>query len=350
MIEELTIVILDPTTDPRWEELLASRAGDIFHSPPWLRVLRDTYDLPIEARVLLADSGEPIAGFVYAPIDDIMDPRVVSLPFSDFCDPLASTQAEWAAVTAGVLTPDLRFHLRCLHSELPLKDPLLTPAGRARWHAVDLTRDLDDIWQSIASSARRSIRKARDGGVEVRVAESLADVRSFFDLHLHVRKHKYELLAQPWPFFERLWTHLLSEGHGRLLLAEQDDQVLGGVLLLQWGRTLYYKFNASQPDLLGARPNDLVIWHAIEHGVATGLERLDFGLSDWDQEGLLRFKRKYATEEKTIHSLQNVPHPPSQREAELRALLPQLTSLFTRPDVPDVVSEEAGNVLYRYFA
>ena len=134
-----------------------------------------------------------------------------------------------------------------------------------------------------------------------------------------------------------------------MLLAELDGQVLGGVLFLEWGRTIYYKFNASRPDLLGARPNDLVIWEAIQHGVRTGLERLDFGLSDWDQEGLLRFKRKYATEEKTIHSLQNVPHAPSRREAELRALLPQLTSLFTRPDVPDPVSEEAGNLLYRYF-
>ena len=349
MTHPLTTVTIDPTTDPRWEQLLASRHADIFQSPPWLRALRDTYDLRLEATVLTDSSDAPVAGFVYSPIDDIMDPRVVSLPFSDFCDPLATTPAEWAALTANVVTPDRRFHLRCLHSELPLTDPLLSPSGRARWHGVDLTRDLDEIWRSIASPARRSIRKARDEGVQVRVGESVDDVRAFFELHLHVRKYKYQLLAQPWPFFEHLWTHLLSQGHGRLQLAERDGQVLGGVLLLQWGRTLYYKFNASQPDLLGARPNDLVIWEAIEHGVTTGLERLDFGLSDWDQEGLLRFKRKYATEEKTIHSLQRLPQPPSSRETEMRALLPRLTSLLTAPEVPDHLSEEAGNSLYRYF-
>lgn len=347
--EATRTITLDPTTDPRWEQLLATRPADIFQSPPWLRVLRDTYDLPIEAQVLMAEDDRPTAGFVYARIDDIMDPRIVSLPFSDFCDPLVTTPAEWSAVTAGVLTPDHRLHLRCLHSEVPLSEPLLTGSGRARWHGVDLTRDLDDIWQSIASSARRSIRKARDEGVQVRVGESVDDVRAFFELHLHVRKHKYQLLAQPWPFFEHLWTQLLSQGRGRVLLAELDGQVIGGVLFLEWGRTIYYKFNASRPDLLGARPNDLVIWEAIQHGVRAGLERLDFGLSDWDQEGLLRFKRKYATEEKTIHSLQIVPHAPSRREAELRALLPQLTSLLTRPDVPDRVSEDAGNLLYRYF-
>ena len=91
MAEATRTVTLDPTADPRWEQLLATRDADIFQSPPWLRVLRDTYDLPIEGRVLLADDDRPVAGFVYARIDDIMDPRVVSLPFSDFCDPLVST-------------------------------------------------------------------------------------------------------------------------------------------------------------------------------------------------------------------------------------------------------------------
>ena len=349
MTGPLTTITLDPTVDPRWEQLLTTRAADVFHSPPWLRALRDTYDLHFEAQVLTDAGGTPVAGFVYALIDDVMDPRTVSLPFSDFCDPLVSTASEWAAVTEGVLEPDRRFHLRCLHSELPLDDPLLSPSGRARWHGVDLVRDLDEIWSSIAPPARRSIRKARDEGVQVRVADSIEDLRAFFELHLRVRKYKYRLLAQPWPFFEHLWSHLLSQGHGRLHLAERDGVLLGGVLLLQWDRTLYYKFNASDPDVLGARPNDLVIWEAISHGVATGLARLDFGLSDWDQEGLLRFKRKYATEEKTIHSLQHLPKPPSRREAELRALLPQLTSLLTDPDAPDHLSEQAGNVLYRFF-
>lgn len=349
MTKALTTITVDPTTDPRWARLLTKRDADIFHSPPWLRALRDTYGFTFEARMLGDASGEPAAGFVYAPIDDVMDPRIVSLPFSDFCDPLVSTPSEWTAVTEGVLTPDQRFHLRCVHSELPLIDPLLSPSGRARWHGVDLERDLDEIWATIASAARRSIRKARDEGVEVRSADGIDDLRAFFELHLRVRKYKYRLLAQPWGFFEQLWSHLLSQGHGQLLLAERDGKVLGGVLLLQWGRTSYYKFNASEPDLLGARPNDLVIWEAISHGVARGLTRLDFGLSDWDQEGLLRFKRKYATEEKTIYSLQRLPHPPSRREADLRALLPTLTSLLTAPEAPDHLSEQAGSLLYRYF-
>ncbi len=93
-----------------------------------------------------------------------------------------------------------------------------------------------------------------------------------------------------------------------------------------------------------------MIWEGIEHGLSRGLQRFDFGLSDLDQEGLLRYKRKYATEEKTVHFLEQLPAgAPGDREAEIRALLPRLTTLLTRPDVPDTATEEGGEVLYRYF-
>jgi CelD/BcsL family acetyltransferase involved in cellulose biosynthesis len=346
----MRVVTVDPTTDQLWERLLATRSSDVFHAPGWLRVLRSTYGFPIEARILVDHTAVPLAGFVYSPIADLMDPRVVSLPFTDFCDPLVSDSTQWAAVSEGVLADGNRVHMRCLHSSVPLSDPLLTCTGRARWHAVDLARPSDVIWGEIDSSARRSIRKARKEGVEVRAGKGIDDLRAFFELHLRVRKNKYGLLAQPWPFFENIWNHLLSQDHGVLMLAERGGELLGGVLFLEWSDTLYYKFNASDSEQLAVRPNDLVIWSGIEHALARGLRRLDFGLSDWDQEGLVRFKRKYATEEKTIHMLQHMPPgAPSVREVEARALLPQITELLTGPEIPDSVTAQAGAILYRYF-
>lgn len=343
-------VVVDPTTDARWARLVTEVPSDVFHSPGWLRALSETYELPLEARVLIDEADDPVAGFVYSEIVDIMDPRIVSLPFSDFCDPLVATTAQWNAVTRGVIEEGNRVHMRCLHSDIPLAERRLSKAGQARWHAIDLARPYDEIWNGIDSSARRSVRKARKEQVEIRVGDGIDDVRAFFELHLRVRKHKYGLLAQPWRFFESIWDNLLSRDAGVLLLAIKDGRLLGGVLFLEWNGTLYYKFNASDSDQLGVRPNDLVIWEGIEHGLSRGLRRFDFGLSDWDQEGLLRYKRKYATEEKTIHFLQQLPPgAPSSRESEIRALLPRVTSLLTRPDVPDAATEQGGEVLYRYF-
>src|SRR5206468_1326683 len=111
------------------------------------------------------------------------------------------------------------------------------------------------------------------------------------------------------------------------------------------------KFNASLPDGLSVRPNDLLTWEGIQLAKSRGLSYLDFGLSDWEQEGLARYKRKFGAEEKTISFLRHSPEGlPSRGEKEMRDLLARLTRRFTDQSVPDSVTEGAGEDLYRLFA
>jgi CelD/BcsL family acetyltransferase involved in cellulose biosynthesis len=135
------------------------------------------------------------------------------------------------------------------------------------------------------------------------------------------------------------------------MLAEYENEFVGGVLFLEWKNKLYYKFNASNPEYLSLRPNDLVIWEGIKYAKLKGLELLDFGISDWDQEGLIRYKKKYATEEKTVSFLRSAPfgwHEIAHAN-QIDKLLPKLTNLFTDESVPDHITEEAGDLLYQYF-
>jgi lipid II:glycine glycyltransferase (peptidoglycan interpeptide bridge formation enzyme) len=128
------------------------------------------------------------------------------------------------------------------------------------------------------------------------------------------------------------------------------DTIVAGDLFLQWKSTWYYKFNASLIDNLACRPNDLLIWEAMQCGNKRGFSSLDLGLSDWDQTGLVRYKRKFAAEEKTILFLRHGPlSPPTGLDAEIRALLATLTTRFTDHMVPDCITERAGEDLYRLF-
>jgi CelD/BcsL family acetyltransferase involved in cellulose biosynthesis len=150
-------------------------------------------------------------------------------------------------------------------------------------------------------------------------------------------------------FFQNLWDEFVTEGHGALMVAIHDDQLVGGVFFLEWKDTLYYKFNASDIALVSVRPNDLIVWKAIEAAKVNGMARLDFGLSDWDEEGLVRYKRKYASDEKTITFLRS-DTPPTSTAAQTREILPRLTDLLTDEAVPDKITEQAGELLYRLFA
>lgn len=347
----MRITWIDPQTDPLWQKLVEQHPSSVFHSPRWMRVLAATYGFDVQAIVALDGEGEPIAGIPFCRIKDMTGERIVSLPFSDFCDPLVSDQHQWDCLIDALSVDHCPIAVRCLHNSLPLADERFTLVKQTRWHDIDLQQDLDALWHSLDEASRRAIRKAGRDGVVVRMAECEQTLRAFFELHLRIRKYKYHLLAQPYRFFQSIWRHFMAEDYGFLMVAEYQGEIIGGILFLAWKDTLYYKFNASNPAYLSHRPNDILMWEGIRHGRAKGYARLDLGVSDLDQEGLIRYKRKFATNEKTASFLR---HPadwaPTLPEKEARDLLGQLTALFTDESVPDSITAQAGDVLYRFFA
>ncbi len=344
----MTIKCIDPRTDPRWAALLARVPSDVFHSPAWLSVLADTYGWTPSAHVLFDESGEPRAGLPFFRITDLFGNRTITLPFSDYCDPLVVDLDSWRRLTDELIATDDPMTVRCLHCDVPLADPRFSTFNRAKWHGVDLTPDLETLWGALGN--RSNVTRSQRNGVSVRRAADLSDLRAFFEMHLAIRKHKYGMLAQPFSFFENIWRHFAERGQGYLLLAIHGGRIVGGVMLLRWRDTLYYKFNASSPASLAERPNDLLVWECLKLGKAIGCSKFDFGLSDWDQEGLLRFKRKFGATEKTISFLRHAPdRPTAPHDREVRDLLGRMTRLFVDPGVPDSVTERAGAELYRFF-
>jgi len=346
----MSIICMDPRTDPRWQTLVTRHPSCVFHSAAWMHVLAETYGWEPQAYAILDGAGEPQAGVPFCRIADWRGERIVSLPFSDYCDPLVDTMDQWNCLLGTLLAEHVPVTMRCLHNSVPLDDGRFLLTNRAKWHGLDLRPNADTLWLQLDGSARRAIQKAQRDGVVIRVAQRVEELRAFFDMHLGIRKHKYHLLAQPYRFFENIWHQFMDRHCGLLMVASYQDRIISGVLFLEWQDTLVYKFNASNPDFLGHRPCDLLIWEAVNYGKDKGYKYLDFGLSDWDQEGLLRFKRKFATEEKTISFLRYpADRSPDARQMQIQNLLPQLTELFTQETVPDAVTEKAGNLLYRFF-
>ncbi len=300
--------------------------------------------------MVLDDGGEPCAGIPFCRITDILGERIVALPFSDYCDPLVDNADTWRCLIDQLLPEHCPITVRCLHNDLPLADERFSLVKEAKWHGLDLRPEPDALWDGMHDSTHRAIRKSQREGLVVRLAQSEEELRAFFEMHLKVRKYKYGLLAQPYSFFQNIWRHFVEAQHGFLLLALWGDKIVAGDFFLEWKDTLYYKFNASLPGDLSHRPNDLLIWEGIQRGKNRGLELLDFGLSDIDQEGLVRYKRKFGTEEKTISFLRHEPNGgPTPVEKEMRELLGKLTNRFTDQLVPDPVTERAGEDLYRLF-
>src|SRR4051794_29712742 len=98
----LTVRCVDPTRDPAWLELLDHPSALLFHSPPWLRAVAEAYDFTIRAYLALDGTGSPVGGVPFCELDDIVGRRVVCLPFSDACDPLAESADVGRLLLAGL--------------------------------------------------------------------------------------------------------------------------------------------------------------------------------------------------------------------------------------------------------
>ena len=344
-----TAVVTLAGDDPRYARFAARHTyASLFTSPPWIAALEAAYGFQVEIAACMED-GRIKAAMPFCRLDDLRGSRLAALPFSDYGDPLVEDQGRLAALVDHVAGLGRGLRLRSLRNPLPLANPRLEVAGEALWHGVDLARPLDDIWAGLKGSARQNIRRALGSGVTVHIGRGSDDLRRFHRMHANLRKTKYRMLAQPFALFEAIHAAFAGAGDVAVVLAEAEGEPIAGIFLICWQGTAYYKFNASIDTRL--RPNDLLAWEAIRLATEQGCDSFDFSISDADQPGLVRYKSKFATDERVIHQLV-LPSPrrPAAHEAAAGQALGRLTELFTRPEVPDTITSEAGDALYRYFA
>jgi CelD/BcsL family acetyltransferase involved in cellulose biosynthesis len=351
-LDDAALMALRPD-DPRYTAFAERHAfAGVFTSSPWLRALEIAYGFSIEIAALCR-AGAIEAAIPYCRLDDLRGPRIVAPPFSDYGDPLVESPIDLSLLLEHLAAFGCGLRLRTLRNPLPAQHATLQTTGEAFWHGIDLDRPLDVIWAGLDASARQNCRKAERSGVTVRIGCSEADLELFHRMHGHVRKTKYRMLAQPVGLFTAIQsTFTVPPGSSddiAVVIAEVDGEPIAGIMLILWQGTAYYKFNASFDTRL--RPNDLLAWHAIRYAKDQGCRAFDFGISDTDQPGLVRYKRKFATEEKLMRQLM-LPSPRATAPHEQLAgqTLGRLTELLTRPEVPDAVTREAGDALYRYFA
>ena len=297
------------------------------------------------ADVRLDATGDPVAGLPWCRVSDPGGERVVSLPFSDFAGPIG--EAPFGALFDALD----RFHLPVRYRILGDRgaESARPVVGATRWHGIPVPEDPDDAWARLSASARRAVGKARREGVTIVERADAAFVPRFMRLHTRVRKAKYRLLPQPLSFFLAIRSHFEPIGAWHPLVAVRDDKILAATVYLGCGDTLFYKFNASDPATLDARPNDLLVWAGIELAARLGCRCVDLGASADDQPGLIRFKRGFGGDEREIRVLASGPVLPAG-SARFSTTLSDLTERFTDPAVPDLLTEQVGAFVYRYFA
>jgi CelD/BcsL family acetyltransferase involved in cellulose biosynthesis len=291
--------------DPRWTAFVDSHAeATPFHHPSWGRLLAECYGFKSFA-VAMLDDEVVLAG---APMLEISGyrrrRRWVSLPFTDYCPPLRGGGNRIEFVEALD-----RLRKRADIAQLELRGPIEGPGTRAETvayrHVLPLDPDSDRVFATFQKSrVQRGIRQAErfvaSGLLAVKRADRESDLSEvFYDLHVSTRR-RLGVPVQPRRFFRLLWERMLETGLGFVLLAQSEGRSVAGAVFLVHGRTMVYKFGASESYAQRLRPNHLLMWSAIREACERGSDVFDFGRTDLNGDSLREFKLGWGTREESL--------------------------------------------------
>lgn len=334
--------------DNRWDEFVGRHPNaSVFHDRGWLEALARTYGY--ELYVLTSTPfGQPLEnGIVVCRVSSwITGARLVSLPFSDHCEPLlrecdaAEEFIHWLQDVCDL--QQWRYvELRPL-SAAGSKDKSLQPSSSYWFHELDLKPNLEQIFCHLhRNSFQRKVQRAEREGLAYEAGRSQRIVDDFYRLLLNTRK-RHELLPQPKAWF---WNLLECMGDKlQIRLARKNGVAVAAMLTLRHGSSVVYKYGCSNERFhnLGGMP--FLFWRLIEESKASGAERIDLGRTDLNNEGLIAFKDRLGTNRRllTYYRYTRKPKHSFGTLSDSRALRQFFAFL------PEGISSLAGRVLYKH--
>jgi lipid II:glycine glycyltransferase (peptidoglycan interpeptide bridge formation enzyme) len=294
----------DPLNDSRWDIFVKKHPhASLFHSSAWLQALNRTYSYPAVGYTTSADHEELQDAITFCRVESwLTGRRLVSLPFSDHCEPLVergdSLRMLLTAVEEDARRDKLRyFEVRPLTS-LDTADSANVTTRQYTFHELDLGPDLETLFRNLhKDSIQRKIRRAAREKLQYEEGQSDALLAEFYNL-LTVTRRRHNLPPQP-----KLWFRELIRSFGtdlKIRIARRNGKPVAGMLTLRHKNTLVYKYGGSDAQHHNLGGMHLLYWKSIEDAKASGLQYFDLGRSDDDQDGLITFKSRWGAKQSTL--------------------------------------------------
>jgi hypothetical protein len=248
----MTLYTIDPLTDSRWTSFLERHAeATIFHTPGWLRALQRTYGYEPVVYSTSRPDEELTNGMVFCEVNSwLTGRRLVSLPFSDHCQPLLSRPEElWVLLNALAERRERErwryIEIRPLHSApAPIKEH--TRFGESEefcLHKVDLTPLLSEVYRRFhESSVQRKLCKAQRANLSYEEGRSAVLLEKFYHLLVMTRR-RHLVPPQPIEWFRNL-IECLGE-QVKIHIVSQNDQPLASEVTLLYKSIVVSKYSCS---------------------------------------------------------------------------------------------------------
>ncbi len=347
----MTVYTLDPLSDTRYSEFIRQAAGaSIFHSPAWLEALQRTYGYAPVAYTT-SPPGESLKNVIpFCRIDSwLTGRRLVSLPFSDHCEPLVDRPETLEALLAAVKedaenTGQKYVELRPMKEQPEAElEKSFTKSASFYLHRIDLDQDVEGIYARFHKSCiKRKIKRARREELTCRRGSSDELLDDFYQLLVSTRR-KHRIPPQPRSWFRNVLDCL---GDNAVLhVASEGGRAVSAILTCSWGGTHYYKYGCSDDKRANLGGMPLLMWRAISIAREQDAVCFDLGRSGMTNSGLVKFKDRLGAGRTTLTYFR-APAPKTLEEDTEDRKTRCAGAIFSR--LPDRLLKLSGSLLYRH--
>lgn len=302
----IQIYRFDPLTDPRWAAFIQDCDASVFHTPAWMEALRRTYGYQ-PTGFTCSPPSEPIDNaIIYCRVYSwLTGRRLVSLPFSDHCQPLATSPEKLSRLIAALIeelrSSSSRYVEIRPHTVAADMESRFELSGSFCSHLLDLSPPIEEIFRGFHKDCvQRKIRRAEREGLKYEVGSSESLLSKFYHLLVMTRR-RHGLPAQPLDWFRNLIDCM--ENRLAIHVALKDDAPVASILTLRHSRTLTYKYGGSDAKLHNLGGMQMLLWKAIQDAKSDGVQQMDMGRSDSHNFGLIEFKKRWGATEADLHYL-----------------------------------------------
>lgn len=293
-----------PLEDERWDRFISGNPdSSIFHTRQWLHALHRTYGYEPIVFTTSPRDAELTNALVFCRVDSwLTGSRLVSLPFSDHCAPLAGDPQElqvlFSAVEDEVVGNGLDYMEFRPRRTMEKPTCLVLSNYSYCLHQVDLRPPLEILFRSFhRDSVQRKIRRAEREGLTYEQGRSDSILDEFYRLQLLTRR-RHGLPPQPKAWFQNLADHVGSALQIRV--ARKSGRAVAAILTLSHKDVLTYKYGCSDARFNNLGGTQLLFWRSIQEAKGNGLRLFDLGRSKSDDVGLTTFKDRWGSTRSTL--------------------------------------------------
>ena len=337
---------IDPLHDPRWKAFVASHPdASVFHQVEWLEALKSCYGYMPTALTLTPPQSPLENGLVYCRVQSkLTGTRIVSLPFSDHCEPLINTPEDlnaFAAHLAGSVQKNgwKYFELRpMLH--IPDDKNNIGVSQSYYLHRLDLRPSEQLLFRKFHKDCIQ--RKIRRGERSLRCEEGTSEslLQAFYKLMIKTRRRQ-GVPPQPLDWFRSVIATMGE--NAQIWVAFKGETPVSSNFTLTTKKTLVYKYGCSDSRFNNLGGTPLLFWNAIQRSRTAGIEELDMGRSDIANAGLVAFKEHWGAERSSVKYWRYPYRAASLNPERLIRYVKNVISI-----APDRALMLLGNLLYRH--